>query len=149
MASASGNHLPETRKIAIALNVVGLMNVQFAVRGSAVFVIEVNPRASRTIPFISKAIGVPIGSEYLSMTPYLVTIVVLVVISADAARVISIPDFSRGPLQDVAVPATAAGIPLTLSDGGGVENADFTLHYDPAVLEKKLQNLLELSGKLP
>ena len=37
------------------------MNVQFAVRGSAVFVIEVNPRASRTIPFISKAIGVPLA----------------------------------------------------------------------------------------
>jgi carbamoyl-phosphate synthase large subunit len=50
-----------TRALALELGVVGLMNVQFAVRGSGVFVIEVNPRASRTIPFISKAIGVPIA----------------------------------------------------------------------------------------
>jgi carbamoyl-phosphate synthase large subunit len=50
-----------TRALALELGVVGLMNVQFAVRGSAVFVIEVNPRASRTIPFISKAIGVPLA----------------------------------------------------------------------------------------
>ena len=50
-----------TRALALELGVVGLMNVQFAVRGSAVYVIEVNPRASRTIPFISKAIGVPIA----------------------------------------------------------------------------------------
>jgi carbamoyl-phosphate synthase large subunit len=50
-----------TRALALELGVVGLMNVQFAVRGSAVYVIEVNPRASRTIPFISKAIGVPVA----------------------------------------------------------------------------------------
>jgi len=50
-----------TRALAIDLGVVGLMNVQFAVRGSAVYVIEVNPRASRTVPFVSKAIGVPIA----------------------------------------------------------------------------------------
>ncbi|MDH5493246.1 MAG: carbamoyl-phosphate synthase large subunit, partial [Myxococcales bacterium] len=50
-----------TRALALQLGVVGLMNVQFAVRGSAVYVIEVNPRASRTIPFISKAIGVPLA----------------------------------------------------------------------------------------
>ena len=50
-----------TRALAIELGVVGLMNVQFAVRGSAVYVIEVNPRASRTVPFISKAIGVPLA----------------------------------------------------------------------------------------
>ncbi len=50
-----------TRALALELGVVGLMNVQFAVRGSAVYVIEVNPRASRTIPFISKSIGVPLA----------------------------------------------------------------------------------------
>ena len=50
-----------TRALALELGVVGLMNVQFAVRGSGVFVIEVNPRASRTIPFISKAIGIPLA----------------------------------------------------------------------------------------
>ena len=43
------------------LNVRGLMNVQFAVKGSDVYVLEVNPRASRTVPFVSKAIGVPLA----------------------------------------------------------------------------------------
>lgn len=43
------------------LNVVGLMNVQYAVKGDTVYVLEVNPRASRTIPFVSKAIGVPLA----------------------------------------------------------------------------------------
>ncbi len=50
-----------TRALALELGVVGLMNVQFAVRGSAVYVIEVNPRASRTVPFISKSIGVSLA----------------------------------------------------------------------------------------
>jgi carbamoyl-phosphate synthase large subunit len=50
-----------TRALALELGVVGLMNVQFAVRGSRVFVIEVNPRASRTVPFIGKATGVPLA----------------------------------------------------------------------------------------
>ncbi|GAB4205290.1 MAG: carbamoyl-phosphate synthase large subunit [Sandaracinaceae bacterium] len=50
-----------TRALALELGVVGLMNVQFAVRGSAVYVLEVNPRASRTVPFVSKAIGVPLA----------------------------------------------------------------------------------------
>jgi carbamoyl-phosphate synthase large subunit len=50
-----------TRALALELGVVGLMNVQFAVREGTPYVIEVNPRASRTIPFISKAIGVPLA----------------------------------------------------------------------------------------
>ena len=50
-----------TRALALELGVVGLMNVQFAVRGSAVYVLEVNPRASRTVPFVSKAIGAPLA----------------------------------------------------------------------------------------
>jgi carbamoyl-phosphate synthase large subunit len=50
-----------TRALALELGVVGLMNVQYAVRGSAVYVIEVNPRASRTVPFVSKAIGKPLA----------------------------------------------------------------------------------------
>jgi carbamoyl-phosphate synthase large subunit len=49
------------RKLAIELGVVGLMNVQFAVLGGQVYVIEVNPRASRTVPFVSKAIGKPLA----------------------------------------------------------------------------------------
>jgi carbamoyl-phosphate synthase large subunit len=50
-----------TRKLALELGVVGLMNVQFAVKGEAVYVLEVNPRASRTVPFVSKATGRPLA----------------------------------------------------------------------------------------
>src|SRR5438270_7810834 len=50
-----------TKAMARALNVRGLMNVQFAVKGEDVYVLEVNPRASRTVPFVSKAIGVPLA----------------------------------------------------------------------------------------
>lgn len=50
-----------TRAMARELNVVGLMNVQYAIKGDQVFVLEVNPRASRTIPFVSKATGVPLA----------------------------------------------------------------------------------------
>jgi carbamoyl-phosphate synthase large subunit len=50
-----------TASLAKALNVRGLMNVQFAVQKSDVYVLEVNPRASRTVPFVSKAIGVPLA----------------------------------------------------------------------------------------
>ena len=49
----------QTRALATALNVRGLMNVQYAVQGDRVYVLEVNPRASRTVPFVSKATGVP------------------------------------------------------------------------------------------
>jgi carbamoyl-phosphate synthase large subunit len=50
-----------TYELARALNVVGLMNVQFAIKGSQLYVLEVNPRASRTVPFVAKAIGVPLA----------------------------------------------------------------------------------------
>lgn len=50
-----------TKAMARQLNVRGLMNVQFAVKGDDVYVLEVNPRASRTVPFVSKAIGVPLA----------------------------------------------------------------------------------------
>ncbi|PYP92931.1 MAG: carbamoyl phosphate synthase large subunit [Candidatus Angelobacter sp. Gp1-AA117] len=50
-----------TFKLARALKVIGLMNVQFAVQNQKVFVIEVNPRASRTVPYVSKATGVPLA----------------------------------------------------------------------------------------
>jgi carbamoyl-phosphate synthase large subunit len=49
-----------TVRLALALNVVGLMNVQYAIKDGVVFVLEVNPRASRTVPFVSKATGVPL-----------------------------------------------------------------------------------------
>ncbi len=50
-----------THAMARELKVVGLMNVQYAVKGERVYVLEVNPRASRTVPFVSKAIGVPLA----------------------------------------------------------------------------------------
>jgi len=50
-----------TRKLATALSVVGLMNIQFAIKDDRVYVLEVNPRASRTVPFVSKATGVPLA----------------------------------------------------------------------------------------
>src|SRR5437762_65490 len=50
-----------TKAMARQLSVCGLMNVQFAVKGRDVYVLEVNPRASRTVPFVSKAIGVPLA----------------------------------------------------------------------------------------
>jgi len=51
----------QTRALATELSVVGLMNVQFAIQRGKIFILEVNPRASRTIPFVSKAIGVPLA----------------------------------------------------------------------------------------
>ncbi len=51
----------QTRRIALELGVVGLMNVQFAVKDREIYVLEVNPRASRTVPYVSKATGVPLA----------------------------------------------------------------------------------------
>ena len=51
----------QTRELALALNVVGLMNVQFAIKDGKVYILEVNPRASRTVPFVAKVIGIPIA----------------------------------------------------------------------------------------
>jgi len=51
----------QTRALALELGVVGLINIQFAIKDRVVYVLEVNPRASRTVPFVSKAIGVPLA----------------------------------------------------------------------------------------
>jgi carbamoyl-phosphate synthase large subunit len=51
----------QTRSLALELNVLGIINIQFAVKDDEVYVLEVNPRASRTIPFVSKAIGIPLA----------------------------------------------------------------------------------------
>jgi len=51
----------QTAELARALNVVGLMNVQYAIKDGEIFVLEVNPRASRTVPFVAKVIGLPIA----------------------------------------------------------------------------------------
>jgi carbamoyl-phosphate synthase large subunit len=51
----------QTRALALALNVVGLMNVQYAIKNGEIYVLEVNPRASRTVPFVAKVIGKPVA----------------------------------------------------------------------------------------
>ncbi len=51
----------QTKVLAIGLNVIGLMNIQFAIQNDIIFILEVNPRASRTVPFVAKATGVPIA----------------------------------------------------------------------------------------
>jgi len=48
--------------MARALKVRGLMNVQYAIQGGEIYVLEVNPRASRTVPFVAKAIGLPVAA---------------------------------------------------------------------------------------
>jgi carbamoyl-phosphate synthase large subunit len=52
----------QSREMALALNVVGLMNVQFAIQKGEIYVLEVNPRASRTVPFVAKAVNSPIAA---------------------------------------------------------------------------------------
>jgi carbamoyl-phosphate synthase large subunit len=51
----------QAKVMALALNVVGLMNVQFAIKDGEVYVLEVNPRASRTVPFVAKVVGIPVA----------------------------------------------------------------------------------------
>ncbi len=51
----------QSRKLALALNVVGLMNVQFAIKNDNIYILEVNPRASRTVPFVAKVVGIPVA----------------------------------------------------------------------------------------
>ena len=51
----------QTRALALALNVGGLMNVQYAIKDGEIYVLEVNPRASRTVPFVAKVIGLPVA----------------------------------------------------------------------------------------
>ena len=51
----------QTRVLALALNVVGLMNVQYAIKDGDIYILEVNPRASRTVPFVAKVVGLPVA----------------------------------------------------------------------------------------
>src|SRR4030081_1709559 len=52
----------QTRELALGLDVVGLMNVQYAIKDGEIYVLEVNPRASRTVPFVAKVIGMPVAN---------------------------------------------------------------------------------------
>ncbi len=60
-ASAIAELERQTRALALALEVGGLMNVQYAIKNGDIYVLEVNPRASRTVPFVAKVIGVPVA----------------------------------------------------------------------------------------
>src|SRR3569623_383172 len=51
----------QTRELALGLDVVGLMNVQYAIKDGEIYVLEVNPRASRTVPFVAKVVGLPVA----------------------------------------------------------------------------------------
>lgn len=51
----------QTKKLSIKLSIVGLINIQFAIKNNDIYILEVNPRAARTIPFVSKAIGIPLA----------------------------------------------------------------------------------------
>src|SRR6478672_6387433 len=51
----------QTRVLALALNVGGLMNVQYAIKDGDIYILEVNPRASRTVPFVAKVVGLPVA----------------------------------------------------------------------------------------
>ena len=51
----------QTRDLALALNVIGLMNVQYAIKDRQIYILEVNPRASRTVPFVAKVVGIPVA----------------------------------------------------------------------------------------
>ena len=62
----------QTARLALALKVVGLMNIQFAIKNGDIYVLEVNPRASRTVPFVAKTVGLPIAgiaSEVMAGRP--------------------------------------------------------------------------------
>ena len=51
----------QTKKLAKSLNVIGFINIQFAIQNKNIFILEVNPRGSRTIPFVAKSIGIPLA----------------------------------------------------------------------------------------
>jgi len=83
-----------TKRLAQALHVVGLMNVQYAIQRDTVYVLEVNPRASRTIPFVSKAVGVPLAKVAARlMTGRKLAAMGLPVVQTDGVAEIPVRDF--------------------------------------------------------
>src|SRR5207237_3920764 len=61
VASMIGELERQTRELALGLDLVGLMNVQYAIKDGDIYVLEVNPRASRTVPFVAKVVGTPVA----------------------------------------------------------------------------------------
>ncbi len=92
----------QTRALALALNVVGLMNVQFAVKDGKVYLIEVNPRASRTVPFVAKATDSAIAS-----------IAARIMAGEPLANFAQRPPYPKGARPDDTLPY---GDPMTLAD---------------------------------
>ena len=83
-----------TSRLARALNVVGLMNVQYAIQRDTVFVLEVNPRASRTVPYVSKATGVPLAKVAARlMTGRKLSELNLPVVQSDGVKELSVREF--------------------------------------------------------
>ncbi len=83
-----------TSRLAKALNVVGLMNVQYAIQHDTVYVLEVNPRASRTIPYVSKATGVPLAKVAARlMTGRKLRDLNLPFVEHDGIKELAVPDF--------------------------------------------------------
>ena len=82
-----------TRRLAKALDISGLLNVQFAIKNDVVYVIEANPRASRTVPFLAKAYGLPfvnIATKVITRTTTLLTTLPSVDVTADCAPTTSL-----------------------------------------------------------
>jgi len=83
-----------TRRLAEALQVVGLMNVQYAIQRDTVYVLEVNPRASRTVPYVSKATGVPLAKVAARlMTGRKLSEMGLPVVETDGVAVLAVRDY--------------------------------------------------------
>src|SRR5207245_1250537 len=83
-----------TKRLALALHVVGLMNVQYAIQRDTVYVLEVNPRASRTVPYVSKATGVPLAKVAAPlMTGSKLAEMNLPVIQADGVAELAVRDY--------------------------------------------------------
>jgi carbamoyl-phosphate synthase large subunit len=83
-----------TKRLAIALNVVGLMNVQYAIQRETVYVLEVNPRASRTVPYVSKATGVPLAKVAARlMTGQKLSAMQLPVVEHDGVAELAVRDY--------------------------------------------------------
>ncbi|MFH1056229.1 MAG: carbamoyl-phosphate synthase large subunit, partial [Candidatus Micrarchaeota archaeon] len=96
-----------SKKLALALQIKGLCNIQMAVKGDEVFVLEVNPRASRTVPFVSKAIGLPIAKIAAKIQAGVMTLEGLPEIASPKFYCVKYPvfPFNRFPEVDPAVGA--------------------------------------------
>ncbi|MCC8179442.1 MAG: ATP-grasp domain-containing protein, partial [Planctomycetes bacterium] len=125
-----------TRRLAIELGVKGLMNVQYAVKDGEIYVLEVNPRASRTVPFVSKVTGVPVA-KYATMVMLGETLAEL-----DLVRPRPRPDFYG--VKEAVFPFTRFPLPQTVMSESGVP-----LSMVDAVLGPEMKSTGEVMGLDP